>query len=251
VTFDDGTTVVADAEHQWETHTRASRRVAGPAGVRTTQDIFESVRGTTADRRANHSVVTAEPLSLPDADVLVDPYVLGVWLGGGTSTKAEVTCGPGDEQILEEMRAAGHDVREATGRLAYRIGGLSRGRVGRRRDSGGRYSADGSLSSALRALGVLGNKHIPDEYMRGSVEQRTALLRGGAGERNDVGALEHGAKIRTISQCSELHYVAEMGPVRVEDVVVPVRLEKTSVSFEVAKVGGDAISAIEYSEEVR
>jgi hypothetical protein len=42
-----------------------------------------------------------------------------------------------------------------------------------------------------------------------------------------------------------------MGPVRVEDVVVPVRLEKTSVSFEVAKVGGDAISAIEYSEEVR
>jgi hypothetical protein len=27
-------------------------------------------------------------------------------------------------------------------------------------------------------MGLLGNKHIPDEYMRGSVEQRTALLQG-------------------------------------------------------------------------
>ena len=32
VTFDDGTSVVADAEHQWLTHTRASRRSARQAG---------------------------------------------------------------------------------------------------------------------------------------------------------------------------------------------------------------------------
>ena len=32
---------------------------------------------------------------------------------------------------------------------------------------------------------------------------------------------------------------------------MPVRFEETSVSFEVAMVGGDAISAIEYSEKIR
>jgi len=83
------------------------------------------------------------------------------------------------------------------------------------------------------------------------LEQSAALLRSRASERNDVSSLEHGTKIRTISECGELHYVTKVRPIRVEDVVVPVRFEETSVGFEVAKVGSDAISAIEYSEEVR
>jgi hypothetical protein len=82
-------------------------------------------------------------------------------------------------------------------------------------------------------------------------EQSAALLRRGASERNNVGSLEHGTKVRTISKCSELHYVTKVRTVRVEDVVVPVRFEETPVGFEVAKVGSDAISAIEYSEEIR
>ena len=52
-----------------------------------------------------------------------------------------------------------------------------------------------------------------------------------------------------VLHCSEVERASET--IRVKDVVVPVRLEETSVGFEVAKVGGDAISAIEYSEEVR
>src|SRR6478735_3262329 len=105
VTFDDGTTVVADAEHQWETHTRASRRNAGPAAIRTTREIFDSVRCATADKRANHSVVTAEPLSLPHADVLVDPYALGVWLGDGHSASARFTSA--DPEIAMRIEGRG------------------------------------------------------------------------------------------------------------------------------------------------
>ena len=40
VEFDDGSVIVADAQHQWLTETRASRR----SGVRTTQEIAETVR---------------------------------------------------------------------------------------------------------------------------------------------------------------------------------------------------------------
>ena len=50
--------------------------------------------------------------------------------------------------------------------------------VGRTRDAAGHYVADGSLSSTLRSMGLLGNKHLPEEYMVASAEQRLALLQG-------------------------------------------------------------------------
>jgi dUTPase len=98
--------------------------------------------------------------------------VLGAWIGDGTSTKAEITSI--DEPILHEIELAGYAVAPASGRLAYRIGG-----EGHTRDvSTGRYARNGSLSSRLRNLGVLGGKRIPDTYMTGSVAQRQALLEG-------------------------------------------------------------------------
>lgn len=138
VIFDDGTEIIADAEHQWLTETRASRRahssaLAGSGGgrvrtsvgaqVRTTAEIRETVRCATADRRANHSIANARPLQLPEADLLVAPYTLGIWLG-------------------DESTALAPDV------------------------------------ESLRTLGVLNNKHIPMRYLRASEAQRRALLAG-------------------------------------------------------------------------
>ncbi|OBE96299.1 replicative DNA helicase [Mycobacterium sp. 852002-10029_SCH5224772] len=40
------------------------------------------------------------------------------------------------------------------------------------------HSAVGTLQARLRTIGVLGNKHIPVEYLRGSETQRRALLAG-------------------------------------------------------------------------
>jgi replicative DNA helicase len=40
------------------------------------------------------------------------------------------------------------------------------------------HAAVGTLQARLRTLGVLGNKHIPTEYLRGSQTQRRALLAG-------------------------------------------------------------------------
>jgi hypothetical protein len=42
----------------------------------------------------------------------------------------------------------------------------------------GRFTANASLHSTLRAMGVLGDKHIPDVYLQASVGQRQALLEG-------------------------------------------------------------------------
>ncbi|MBO0924363.1 replicative DNA helicase [Cellulomonas sp. zg-ZUI199] len=111
VTFDDGSTIVADAQHQWLTRTRSERRVGAEGSVRTTEDLAQTVRCVTADLRANHSVATTGPLRLPARELLVDPYLLGVWLGDGHSTSARFTSA--DAEIAMWVEGRGYDVRAA------------------------------------------------------------------------------------------------------------------------------------------
>ncbi|MBA3619685.1 MAG: hypothetical protein H0W56_08870, partial [Acidothermales bacterium] len=102
VVFSDGTVIVADEQHQWLTETRASRQSARAASVgnhryrnlrtcaavRTTQEIAETLRCPAVDRRLDHSVANVAPLQLPEADLPLPPYALGVRLGDGASKAA-------------------------------------------------------------------------------------------------------------------------------------------------------------------
>ncbi len=118
VVFSDGTRVVADAEHQWLTHTRATRRANGGApAVRTTAELAVTVQCATADRRANHSVDNAAPLQLPAADLPLPPYGLGVWLGDGHTAGARFTTA--DPEIVVHLEAEGLDVTPQRGRMLY------------------------------------------------------------------------------------------------------------------------------------
>ena len=84
IEFSDGSRIVADGQHQWLTDTRSSRRSRNiPAAVRTTAEIAATLRCGTSDGRLNHSVKTCEPLQLPESELPVPPYALGVWLGDG------------------------------------------------------------------------------------------------------------------------------------------------------------------------
>ncbi len=119
VEFSDGSVIVADAEHQWLTETRAARRAGqeavarggapkvGPAVV-TTQEIAATLRCATAESRLNHSVDTGSALQLPPVDLLVQPYTLGVWLGDGTSATAAFTSD--DPEMAEYVEAEGYRV---------------------------------------------------------------------------------------------------------------------------------------------
>lgn len=269
ITFDDGTTVVADAEHQWLTDTRASRRSAQQAAtgynrhrnqrtsssVKTTKEIAETVRCLTADRRMNHSVRNAAPLDLPERVLPVPPYTLGAWLGDGTSNAARLTTA--DPELLDYLREDGITTRlvgntkmtyalslavdaperlkrscvvcgkEFVPRLAHvrtcgkSCGGRSRGVSApvpravcvdcgteclspftqpRCDPCTKRY---GSLLVLLREAGVLGNKHIPAEYLRASVAQRRALLAGlldTDGTVNPTGSVQFAVTNRTLAE---------------------------------------------------
>jgi replicative DNA helicase len=132
VSLSDGSRIVADAQHQWSTQTRSVRKALAEvsAGARsttsrpleaaivTTEQMAATVR-VGSDGRLNHSVSNAQPLQLPDAELLVAPYTLGVWLGDGTTAAAHFTSA--DPEIAGHVEADGYTV-EARGRLRYHVG---------------------------------------------------------------------------------------------------------------------------------
>jgi hypothetical protein len=108
VEFSDHSILIADASHQWLTTSKAERD-HGRRGwsVRTTAEIAASLR---VRGEVNHHVALTAPVDYPHRDLPVDPYVLGVRLADGTSTKAEISCAPGDEEVLRHIEAVGHRV---------------------------------------------------------------------------------------------------------------------------------------------
>jgi deoxycytidine triphosphate deaminase len=171
VEFSDGTVIVADEAHRWEVQNKYDRTCRGHR-IKTTAELAENLRVPWAPKEYAHHVPLAEPVHYAHRELPIDPYVLGAWLGDGTSTKAEITCA--EEPILAEIAFAGEAVTPASNPLAYRIGG-----TGHARDpSTGRYVRNDSLSSRLRNLGLLGNKRIPRLYLESSVTQRRELLEG-------------------------------------------------------------------------
>lgn len=194
VVFDDGTVIVADAEHQWVTDTHASRkaksrRVTGAVSskpqcqrrkecdpaIRTTDEIKGSL--VYGNRERNHSIDVCGPLNLPDAVLPIHPYAFGAWLGDGDSKSFTMTSA--DPEIIAEMAKSGcsfqdgkKDPRSSAVRYAVTATAHKRDPVT------GKSCSNGSMLSTLKAIGVFQNKHIPSVYLRSSVTQRMDLLCG-------------------------------------------------------------------------
>jgi replicative DNA helicase len=103
VTFDDGSVIVADAEHEWLTYDKLTRKSLGrnpristhSPQVRTTEEIAHTLFYDRKDgaREHNHSIPVCSSLELPSRLLPVHPYILGAWLGDGTSVCAQITIG--------------------------------------------------------------------------------------------------------------------------------------------------------------
>jgi replicative DNA helicase len=160
VEFSDGTVLVADAQHQWLTETRASRNSA----IRTTREIAETLRCSTSDRRPNHSVANTKPLQASDRDLLVPPYTLGAWLGDGTNAA--------DPEIVMRIEAEGIDGDALEARLQA-IGVLNAKHIPveylrasetqRRLLLAGLLDADGTVTSAGAIELSMANRQLADD----------------------------------------------------------------------------------------
>jgi hypothetical protein len=168
--FSTGETIIADANHQWVSHEGRRRK---PKLV-TTEHMAKATHSVCGVQKAVlHAIPKAGPLEYVPQPLLVDPYVLGFWLGDGDTLSAAITTM--DREVVTECERRGYPARE-----------LARSPSAKptRAD---RYRLYGDLQFRLRALGVLGNKHVPEQYLRGSYQQRLDLLRGLMDSDGNVG----------------------------------------------------------------
>jgi hypothetical protein len=169
IVFADGQSVVADDEHRWEVteawlyNGKIERKVVTTQQMYDTGTVSESgpSRKSRARRVYRWRVSLPAPLQLPEADLPVDPWLLGMWLGDGDSSGGILTVGADDLDFVQNRLTALGE--------AWRATVNSRG-VWRVRVVG--------LTSKLRALHVLGDKNVPAAYLTASEQQRRALLAG-------------------------------------------------------------------------
>ena len=156
VTFSPGTSIVCDDEHFWV----AKLGKDGHSQFHP-YPITELAAAKAAGRAV--TVPVAAPIDTESANLPLDPWFLGFWLGDGTTTEPHLTTQVDDlNEVVAAITSAG-----------YTVGAI-------RRDPRSKAVGVGvrGVSKIMAGLGLLGHKHVPQIYLRGSVEQRTALLTG-------------------------------------------------------------------------
>lgn len=186
--------------------------------------------------RKNYAVPINKALDLPEKELLIDPYILGLWLGDGSKDSGRITIGKEDQEdllkIIEDAWGSkpyvsknkknnsilvtlkrpdksqcvyGHDNWVEVGSERKYFYCQTCGTNTRNSSRKIQNPVNGSLGELLAHLGIRGNKHIPMEYLRSSFEQRINLLQGlidSDGYVNQNGSVELCFSDRTLTEQS-------------------------------------------------
>ena len=176
LTTRDGRSVLCDSEHLWKV-----RRISGGAGfyknkdiVMTTQELLDfPYKGPRIDNRNGeyidecyYAIDNPAPTEFGEKHFDIAPYDMGVILGDGNISK---------NTGFVRIHSSSFDVDETYANIEWN----NKGEI-IKDDNRARFSLRG-IGPLINKLGLLSNvygKHIPQEYLHGSIEQRTNLLQG-------------------------------------------------------------------------
>lgn len=153
VSFSDASSLTTCAEHQWSVR----QRYYDKWYTKTTAEIATDL--TESDGRKKWRIPVVTPVEGLPSDLPVDPYILGVWLGDGTTRIGAITSM--DDQTRDYLD------------VVYPIT-----RTERKPDNFASTYYSSTLHHALRDAGLLKNKHVPDAYKTAPVATRLAVLQG-------------------------------------------------------------------------
>lgn len=107
-----------------------------------------------------------------------DPYMLGLWLGDGNSTKPQITTADFEVMDYLENFAREHNMKtryeKISGEKAVNVNLV----FTEKSERGYRNKHINYITQNLKRLNVYANKHIPEEYIYTSEENRLQLLAG-------------------------------------------------------------------------
>jgi len=172
LTFASGDEIVAGGEHLWTIQT-AWDKEKGTWRTVDTDTIYQM-----DSRLKKRGTISVPRVQRPEFDgagnLPIDPYVLGLWLGNGSSYDPVITLRDDDvvESLREWARSSGGDIKE------YFDPRLPK--------SKNFYVSVPGLYSTLRSLGLMKTrgesdgacKHIPEIYKCAKYAERLELLRG-------------------------------------------------------------------------
>jgi hypothetical protein len=170
IEFDNGEKIVADGEHLWFTQSRRDRTKKQTGAVRTTKEILKNLK--TYGNEPNHRI----PMSMLGIQGLeqvlpIDPYVLGLWLGDGSSDNGSITVGDRDLpeicNLLRNNIQFDKTIIKKYGNAATTVTITCSEKIRSK-----------SLTSLIKENNLYQNKHIPQIYLQGSRKQRLELLCG-------------------------------------------------------------------------
>lgn len=126
-------------------------------------------------RRKNILTGFSVGIELPEKNLPIDPYILGSWIGDGTSAETAITT------MDNEIRDAWFDYSEKIGMQFRKSTSESSGRASTYFITSGERNGVSNrniMKNELNALELINNKHIPNYYLTSSKAQRLELLAG-------------------------------------------------------------------------
>jgi phosphate starvation-inducible PhoH-like protein len=174
VSAQDGAWTLCCGEHLWTVRTASDKRRDKPWRVLETQEMIGDLRAAHA-RRYELPLLTA-PVRLPEREVPMDPYALGLLLGDGCltggTTPSFATADPELAAALGEL-LPGVEVRHRGG-VDYVLNRVT--------EPGQVITIANPVTAVVRELGLWGTrsatKFVPDAYLDNSAEVRLAVLQG-------------------------------------------------------------------------
>lgn len=170
IKFADGSEVKCHENHLWAVNYRNTKTNVRSVKVRSVAEMEKAgvLKGGKCETgRSKYYVIKREAIKGEHKDLAVPPYVMGVWLGDGSTTKGQICAHPKDRATLDKCREFYPDGSEWT-----------------HKDTGVITAGFNGLANDLTAYNMCfqrkdtPRKHIPEEYLTASLEQRLELLAG-------------------------------------------------------------------------
>jgi predicted phage terminase large subunit-like protein len=159
-----GEEIRCHANHEWTVFDRFNNKWR----TLETKYIFsQSIGFGEVGKRGYHyrfKLPDISPILFDQAELPLDPYFLGVWLGDGTSTNVDFVYHPKDREPRDEIERRGFFV---TAEYTHKTTGVVKVS----------FSKQG-IKNVLRDMDVFSDKNIPEIYLQSSLEQRLDLLAG-------------------------------------------------------------------------
>ena len=157
VTTRDGKSALCNLGHLW--NVKNGGNTGNRVTVKSLDEIIGNWKADRFDKRYEKSfteyrykIPAPDPVEFEKKDLVLDPYMFGAWLGDGHSAGGRFTTN--DPEILGYFP---YPTEKQSGKYGYVIR---------------------KIYPRLKSLGVLNNKHIPDDYLLSNIEDRLSLLQG-------------------------------------------------------------------------